>query len=237
MKSYFIFLLPVSIITFDYYDSLKKENLKIVEKKVELKKEPIESKKLISVSDKKATFKKLIVPSTLKVYNELLDRYNFIKISIENKTNQEDIDRLKKEYKVSTDKELLKALKPHPVSIVLAQAAIESGWGTSRFFKEANNVFGIWSFNKNEPRILAGKTRGNKQIWLKKYASIEDSIRDNYKNLGRSPFFKEFREIRFKSSNPHELVTKLDRYSEKGDEYGKILSSLIKYNNFEEFDN
>ena len=60
-------------------------------------------------------------------------------------------------------------LKTHPTSIVLAQAAIESGWGSSRFYKEANNVFGVWSYSENEPRIKAMEDREGKSVYVKKY--------------------------------------------------------------------
>jgi Bax protein len=231
--------LPIAIISINEYDKSlreisKKEKI-VVQNRKDLN-SSVKKEKVLTVTEKKSRFKKLLVPPTIKVYNELFDRYNRISKDINNSTNLEEIAKLKKEYKVKTDKELLIALKPHPISIVLAQAAIESGWGTSRFFKEANNAFGVWSFNKNEPRIAAGNTRSGKTIWLKKYNSIEDSVRDNYKNLGRSPFFKDFRKLRFISDNPHELVKKLTRYSEKGDEYGRILSSVIKHNNLEKFD-
>ncbi len=128
------------------------------------------------------------------------------------------------------------ALKPHPVSVTLAQAAMESSWGTSRFFNKANNVFGIWSFNKKEPRIAASGQRGTKKIYLKKYSNIKESVRDYYKNMGRSFAFKEFRKERLLSNDPLILVTKLDRYSEKGAAYGKALSSMIKYNKFMQYD-
>ena len=220
-------------------NSVQKKELNLDVKKEALKKpivKIVKKKKFMSVAEKKARFEELMVFPTIKVYNELMERYIKIANDIQNQTNLEEIKKLKKEYKVKTDEELLLALKPHPVSIVLAQAAMESGWGTSRFFKEANNPFGIWSFNKHEPRIPAGQTRDGKVIWLKKYSSIEDAVRDYYKNLGRSPFFRDFREFRSVSNNPYELVTKLNRYSEKGDEYGEILQSVIRHNNFERFD-
>ncbi|MEA2091937.1 MAG: glucosaminidase domain-containing protein, partial [Campylobacterota bacterium] len=147
-----------------------------------------------------------------------------------------EISNLKKIYKVETDKELLMAIKPHPRSIAIAQAAMESAWATSRFFKKANNIFGVWSFSKNEPRIAAGETRGTKTIWLRKYTNIKDSVRDYYKTLARSPAFKKFRELKMKTDDPYRLVKKLDRYSEIGDKYAEELTSMIKYNKFYLYD-
>ena len=91
------------------------------------------------------------------------------------------------------------ALKPHPKSIALAQAAMESSWATSRFFTEANNVFGVWSFNESEPRIAAGKKRGNKTIWVKKYHSIKASMQDYYRTLARGVAFSEFRKLKMET--------------------------------------
>ena len=78
----------------------------------------------------------------------------------------------------------------HPISIALAQAAMESAWGTSRFFKEANNIFGVWAYYKNTPRIAALQKRNGKTIWLRKYASLEDSVSDYYRNISKSSAYK-----------------------------------------------
>ena len=171
-----------------------------------------------------------------EVYKELNQEYSQISTDIKNGTNKDKIEALKKSYKAKSDEELLMALKPHPISVTLAQAAMESSWGTSRFFKEANNLFGVWSFNKNEPRIAASGQRGNKTIWLKKYATVKESVTDYYKNLGRSFAFKEFRQEKMISNNPYVLVTKLDRYSEKGAKYGEELTSMMSFNKFLNYD-
>lgn len=172
-----------------------------------------------------------------RVYKKLDKQYKQISLDIENQTNQDKINSMKKIYRAKSDQELLMAIKPHPLSVTLAQAAMESSWGTSRFFKEANNLFGVWSFNKKEPRIAAGDQRGDKTIWLKKYASVEDSVADYYKNLGRNSAYREFRDEKMLSNNPYILVTKLNRYSEKGAKYGKELTSMMSFNNFLQYDN
>ena len=81
---------------------------------------------------------------------------SLVKKDLKSGSNAAKIEKLKTIYKVKSDKSLLLALKPHPRSIALAQAAMESAWATSRFFVKANNVFGMWSVNKNEPAL---KTR------------------------------------------------------------------------------
>lgn len=193
--------------------------------------------KNMTVAVKKDRFYSLLSPAIKKVHAELLTNYKNVKNDIKNNKNSKKIEALKNNYKVKTNKELLAALKPHPQSIVLAQAAMESSWGTSRFFTKANNAFGIWSFNKNEPRIAAGEKRnGKKTIWLRKFNTIEESVRKYYRVMAVGRAYKEFRELRLKSDDVHKLVKKLDGYSEIGALYGKELSSLIRYNKLTKYD-
>lgn len=194
------------------------------------------TKKIAKISDKKREFCELVVPIVDKVHSELETKFDEISKNLQNEEYKEEISELKKKYKVQTDEELLMALKPHPKSIAIAQAAIESAWATSRFFKEGKNIFGVWSYNKNEPRIAASKTRGTKTIWLKKYNNIEDSIRDYYITLARSRSFKGFRQLKMKTEDPYKLVKKLDHYSELRGVYTKELSSMIRYNKFYKYD-
>ena len=192
--------------------------------------------KQLSVKEKKKRFIKLVLPPIEKVYNELQTQYEEILEDMKYSRNLYKKEMLKEEYKVQSDEELLMALKPHPKSIALAQAAIESAWATSRFFKEANNVFGMWSSNKNKPRIAALKKRGNKTIWLKKFDSLEDSIRAYYKLLATSKAYKEFRELKIISDDVYLLEEKLHNYSELGYEYSIRLQSVTRYNNFTKYD-
>lgn len=190
----------------------------------------------MTVQEKKARFIELMVPAIDRVYANLMNRYKKVKIQIDSGEHANKIEELKAEYRVETDAELLMALKPHPKSIALAQAAMESSWATSRFFNEANNIFGVWSFDEDEPRIAAEEKRGDKTIWLKKYSSIEDSIYDYYRTLGRSNAFEDFRKARMTTNDPLILVAELDSYSEKGHVYGEELTSIINFNQFEQYD-
>lgn len=204
-------------------------------KKVKVK--PVEIKKL-TVSQKKQRFLEQVVPPLQEVYEEEWHLFYSTQELIKKNPDDEELLALQEQYNADNNEELLMALKPHPRSVTLAQAAMESAWGQSRFFKEANNLFGVWSFNKNEPRIAAGEQRGEKTIWLKKYDSIKDAIKDYYLMISRSWAFKEFRELNYQVEfqNPYLLVEKLHRYSEKKELYGKELSSMINYNKFVHFD-
>lgn len=193
--------------------------------------------KKMSVKEKKARYYALVNPAVQKVYDELMKQYRDVKKDIQTGKNKKRVDELKEKYKVSTDKDLLLALKPHPPSVVLAQGAMESSWATSRFFVKAKNVFGMWSVNPHEPRIAANQKReGTRTIWLKKFASIEESVRAYYKTMGRAKPYKEFRKVRYETDNPFIIVEKLDKYSEIGKEYPKELASMIRFNKLTRFD-
>ncbi len=189
-----------------------------------------------TVKQKKDHFREVVVPAVKDIHDELFIQYIEIEHYIDSKRHKVKIQKLKVIYNVKTDKELLMALKPAPISIAIAQAALESGWATSRFYREANNIFGIWSFDKNEPRIAAGEKRGKTTIWLKKYKNIRGSIRDYYKILATKKAFKSFRTLNMRVDNPYRLVKKLNHYSELGAKYGAELTSVIRYNKFYLYD-
>lgn len=192
----------------------------------------------MSVATKKERFYHLVTPAVKKVHQNLMDEFIRIQSNIQNHRGQVEIHNLKTAYKVKTDQELLEVMKPHPPSIAIAQAAMESAWATSRFFREANNVFGMWSPNPNEPRIAAGiKRNGDRTVWLKKFNSIEDSVKAYYRLMARGKHYKEFRKVRYQTDDVHEIVKKLDKYSEIGHFYGEELSAMIRFNKLTKYDN
>ncbi|WP_457748197.1 glucosaminidase domain-containing protein [Sulfurimonas sp.] len=193
--------------------------------------------KKMTVAQKKARFYALLVPPVEKVYAELEAEYENTKKDIQSHTNLKKIQALKKKYKAKSDKELLMRMKPHPQSITLAQAAMESAWATSRFFREANNVFGVWSSNKNQKRIAAGEKRGGtRTIWLRKFDTIEDAVRAYYLMMSRTRTYKEFRHLNYTSNDVYKIVKGLRNYSERKDEYVKELRSMIRYNKLTKYD-
>ncbi len=202
---------------------------KVVEKKV--KKKPN-----MTVSQKKKRFNDILVPIVTEVYTHLQQQFEDAQKAIQTNTNQESIATLKEFYEVESDQELLEALKPHPISITLAQGAIESAWLTSRFTKLANNIFGVWSFRSNEPRIEASETRGEKKIYLKKYKNLKAAVYDYYKNIGKNWAYEEFRKQRLLTDDPYALVDHLKSYSEKREVYTNTLKRMIEYNNFDRYD-
>ncbi len=198
------------------------------------------SLKNLQVSEKKQKFFHMILPAILiSKANLKLKRERVISLMHTPKEawSEDDysfLEELYKKYKTNNIKKLANRLKTHPVSIVLAQAAIESAWGESRFFKEANNIFGVWSYNKNEPRIRAKKTRNGKPVYLKKYASLSDAIDDYFLIIGRGAY-KSFRHKRNITDNPLELVKYLVNYCELRN-YPNKLRKFIVHNNLRKFD-
>lgn len=233
---YIIVLLLVCITLF--YFLVQKEK---IEAQKEIKSKEIVQKKKIKkkmhLTQKKKNFIHLVLPAIDNTYKRLEARYYKISQDMKNHINQEEIQQLKKKYNAKSDDDLLARLKPHPVSIVLAQAAMESSWATSRFTKEANNIFGMWSINKNEPRIAAGETRdGNRTIWLKKFETIDDAVQAYYDMIARGEAYKRLRVLRMQYDNPYKITPGLDKYSEMGADYGNIVNKLIKYNQFTQYD-
>ena len=190
----------------------------------------------MSVKEKKQNFKDLLVPAIDRVYNDLQNQYDEIKTLIDTNQNHPKIDKLMQEYSAKDKQDLLQRIKPHPKSIAIAQAAIESAWATSRFTHIANNLFGVWSLNENESRIQASKTSGKSAVYVRKYNSIVESVKDYYKVLATSKVFEQFRIQKMKKDSIYELVKRLDKYSIRGKVYTNELESIIKYNKFYEFD-
>ena len=190
----------------------------------------------LTVQQKKQRYIDIMVPIVTEVYKQLDNQYKDVKKDISLNRNHEFIDSLKKFYEVEDNEKLLQALKPHPISIVLAQGAIESAWLTSRFAKVANNIFGVWSFRSNEPRIAANATRGEKKIYLKKYKNYKSAIYDYYKNLAKNWAYEDFRTNRVVTNDPYVLSDYLVSYSEKREAYTKMLKRMIEYNNFDQYD-
>ena len=198
------------------------------------------SLKKLQVSEKKQKFFHMILPAILiSKANLRLKRERVLDLSHTPKSawSEDDygfIENLYKKYRTDNIKNLANRLKTHPVSIVLAQAAIESAWGESRFFKKANNIFGMWSYNKHEPRIRAKGTRNGKHIYVKKYASISDAIDDYFLVIGRGAY-KSFRKQRNITNNPLQLVKYLVNYCELSN-YPSKLRKFIVNNKLRKFD-
>jgi Bax protein len=150
--------------------------------------------------------------------------------------DKQRLQSLLKTFKSSTIEELQTRIISPPTSLILAQSILESGWGTSRFFREANNIFGIWSYNTEEKRIEASRKRGDKSIYLRAYDTLDESIKDYLLTLSRAPAFSDFRAVKSTSSDPYELCCYLEHYSERRVLYVKDIASIISHNHLIQYD-
>ncbi len=191
--------------------------------------------KNLPVSERKKRFIELLVPSIRKANRKVLAEREFI-LRIKGKKTLSDEEKkrlefLMKKYRTKSIKELLLRVNTVPVSLILAQGAIESGWGTSRFFTEANNIFGIYSFKGK--RCL--KARGS-NVCLKVYDNLYSSVKDYIYNLNVGWAYRKFRELRAKGADIYTLAESLDLYSTKKKEYVELVKNVVKKNHLERFD-
>ena len=134
----------------------------------------------------------------------------------------------------------IRRIAPIPISLVLAQAAVESGWGRSRFVRDANNVFGHWTFGKLG--IAPKEREPGKRHKLKLFKNINESVATYMLNLNRNHAYREFRTARWLHMREGEdfqgfvAAEKMHRYSEIGDAYVRMIKSLIEENDWHRYD-
>lgn len=197
----------------------------------------------LSPSQKKNTFIDILLPSINVVHAEIQNDSDIIK-KLSKKTDLNDAEKIYaqnifKKYRVEYGnwEQLSSRLIIYPTSLILTQGAIESGWGTSRFFRQANNIFGMWSIDPNEPRLPAKGVRNNGFVpHLKKYLSIKDSIDDFVLNLSRNSAYKDLRKLVNENQLPQIIATGLINYSEEKEKYVKKVINTMNYNQFTKYD-
>ena len=228
------------------YSLEKVRETKIV-KPVALSLLPEEMKMIASTQKRKTLFIQIILPLILEENNKIkLDRKKLFSILNKNKNSKLEkrwINEKFKQYGVlNKDLSTLKVRMDYvPVSLAIAQAAKETGWGTSRFALEGNALFGQWTWS-GEGIKPAGADSDSKHKVMK-FKILKSSVRAYQRNLNTHPSYKEFRMARAelrdnkRSLDSLILVNYLDKYAETGKEYTKILKQIIKQNNLTDFDN
>lgn len=128
---------------------------------------------------------------------------------------------------------LLDKLDMVPVSLALAQAANESAWGKSRFAREGNNLFGIWTYDESKGIVPRKRAPGKKHL-VRKFDSLAESVRYYLFTLNSHPAYAELREIRSRLRAAGEpldglaMAEGLTRYSAKGNEYVRLIQGMIR---------
>jgi len=195
---------------------------------------------VLPVPQAKAKFISAVLPSVLVARYQVEERRQKLMLLKEKKkwkkTDSTFYLDLKDRYKATGIDDLAHRMGTLPTSIVLAQAAVESGWGQSRFFLEGSNLFGVWSFNKYEPRIEAAKTRNKKKIYLRAYTDMSESIVHYFEILGKAKPYNSLREVRLSTNDPFELLPHLANFSERRLAYTDQLKKIIQRNNLTKYD-
>lgn len=196
--------------------------------------------KKLSIPERKKAFIDIVLPSVLLVQDRIeMDRNRINEVINMAEIIPADtafVNEMMKTYKVSSIYDLPSHMITPPVCIILAQAALESGWGTSRFFLEGNNIFGMWSYSTSHKRLAAGEKRGDRQIYVRKFDDIYASVMNYYQTLGRLRAYANFREALQTETDPIVIVGYLNKYSERGEAYTNTVASLIRQNEMEKYE-
>jgi len=137
---------------------------------------------------------------------------------------------------VDAQMELLRRTDEIPVALVLAQAANESGWGTSRFAREGNSLFGQWTFRKSTSGLVPDSRSQDAAHRVRSFESIRASVRAYLRNLNVGHAYVELRKLRAamrkrgEPLDPLILATGLKRYSQRGEAYVEEIKALILSN-------
>jgi len=199
-------------------------------------------------TEKKKEFVCSLLPGAVRMSKQVYKQRVQIK-ALHSKSNStllsgEELDwltRIKIDYgltQAASMDDLLKRVDIVPLPLIIAQAAIESGWGTSRAAIQGKNLFGIHgSFGKDQ--CLTAKN--NKSVCIKKYNSVVEGISDYIQFLNTKNSAKDFRQqreaFRLQRSplDPLQLAGTLHLYSERGQEYTRYLQNMMVDQNFLRF--
>ena len=215
-------------------------------KPIYLSKLPKDLRKLKSTQKKKDTFIKIVMPLILDENNKILEnRKKLFKILGKQNNSRGERVWLKRrfeDYGIKNEDvtELKIRMDIIPVSIAIAQAAKESGWGTSRFALEGNAMFGQWTWGKKGISPL--KKEKNQDHKILKFPILRSSVKAYKNNLNTHNGYKEFREKRADLRRKNKkisgvvLVQYLYNYAATGSEYTKILKKIIEQNQLTDFD-
>jgi Bax protein len=207
---------------------------------------PREIKKIESSKRRKNLFIKIILPLIIKENNYIkLDRKKLFSILNKSNNTKKEKKWLESRFKqygvVNKDVSTLKVrMDEVPVSMALAQAAKETGWGTSRFALEGNALFGQWTWSGEGIKPAAADSDSTHKIM--KFKVLQASVKAYQRNLNTHNSYRDFRsaraDLRDKDKKLDSLVLTeyLDKYAETGKEYVKILQQIIRQNKLTDFD-
>ena len=207
---------------------------------------PNEMKSIESSGKRKSLFIKIILPLVLEENNRIIiDRKKLFSILNKNKNSKDEIKWLNQRFKqygvLNKDLATLKVrMDIIPVSLAIAQAAKETGWGTSRFAIEGNALFGQWTWSGEGIKPAGADTNATYKVM--KFNVLKASVRAYQRNLNTHSSYKKFRFVRAqlrddnKKLDSLKLAEYLDNYAQTGTEYTKVLRQIIQQNQLKDFD-
>ena len=225
-------------------DTVKKT--KLVNVGNQLTKLPKELKNIESPKKRKKLFIKIVLPLIIEENLKIrFDRKKLFEILNKNNTSLRDkawVELKFKQYGIkNNDLAKLKIrMDEIPVSLAIAQAAKETGWGSSRFAQEGNALFGQWTWSGEGIKPL--EVEEDKKHKVAKFKILKASVRAYQRNLNTHPSYKEFRiERAIQRDNDEKLdslklVNFLEKYAETGKEYTEVLKKIINQNSLTDFD-
>ena len=209
------------------------------------------------IFEKKKVFLSILLPIALRGNELALEERKRLKVAFLT-NNIYKIEYFAKRYKVKNftkinfgslnnlqlrniKKELLIKVNRIPVSMIIAQAIIESGWGASRFAQEGNALFGEWTWKNNDGIKPNGNLDAN--FAVKSFKNISESLNSYILNLNRHPAYTEMRNYRsmmFKAGKDitgYDTAAYLENYAEIGLAYVEKVNDMIKNNKLYKFEN
>ena len=200
----------------------------------------------LSGAAQKQSFINLVLPLIVASNDELVQRRDAVKAASDAK-NRALLEKWAVLYRVDTEKlddaelakQLLRRVDTIPVALAMAQAVIESGWGTSRFARQGNALFGQWAWT--DAAGLRPLAASNGRAVVRSFGSLLESVRAYMHNLNTHPNYQRFRMARQQLSTQNEsikadtLATYLDSYAEIGMAYVDKLRAVISSNNFAQY--
>ena len=228
------------------YDLKKVRDTKLVNIGNSIDHLPKEIKNIENVKKRKKLFIQIVLPLILEENTKItLDRKKLFQLLNKNSTSEIDkrwLNRKFKQYGIKNkDVSILKTrMDIIPVSLAIAQAAKETGWGTSRFAQEGNALFGQWTWSCDG--IKPAEVSNDAKHKVARFKVLRASVRAYQRNLNTHSSYKEFRTERAIQRDNNEklnslvLLKYLDSYAETGIEYTKVLEQIILQNSLIDFD-
>jgi len=207
---------------------------------------PKEIVKIENAKKRKDFFIQIILPLVIDENNSIkLDRMKLFSILNKNKNTKTEQEWLNVKFKqygvVNKNLSTLKVrMDEIPVSMAIAQAAKETGWGTSRFAQEGNALFGQWTWSGEGIKPADAEDDSTHKVM--RFKVLQASVKAYQRNLNTHSSYKDFRSVRAelrdegKKLDSMILTEYLDKYAETGKEYVKILQQIIRQNNLIDFD-